>query len=102
VLSCAAALIISQAFEVAPGTDLNCLVGALFILSILALFGGLIVILIMGREPQFRRVRQAVKIKSYERGWRKKGGITVAFANDQFADLFRQMNAGAVLGSSAR
>ncbi len=49
-------------------------------------------------SQSFRRVAKAVKVKRYDTNmWGKKGHITFRFVNDQFADLFQEMNTGVVL-----
>lgn len=101
-LLCIASLVISQVFDVTPGTTLNCLLGSLLILSAAAFLITGVFALIKGREPSYRRVREAVRIEGYKRGWTGKDTITISFANEQFADLFRQLNAAVVLGSERK
>jgi len=49
----------------------------------------------------YRRVSRAVRIKRYAEGFLRGGHITFIFANEQFANLFKQLNAGAVVERKA-
>ena len=101
-LLCIAALVIVQVFDVTPGTTLNGVVGCLFILAALVFLVTGVLALITGREPSYRRVREAVQIKGYRRGWTGKDTVTISFANEQFAELFGQLNAAVVLGNEEK
>lgn len=58
---------------------------------------------IMGREPSYRRVREAVQIKKYKRHLREaKDTVTISFANEQYAELFRRLNAAVVLDGESK
>lgn len=99
-----AATIISAVFKVSPGTLLNSLVGILFALSIFSFLGGLIYTLVayrIGMDPEihniFKRASKAVSIVSYKKGLFRKGHIIFKFANEQFAELFKQLNKDVVL-----
>ena len=49
-------------------------------------------------SQSFRRVAKAVRVNRFDVDtWGKKGYVTFTFANDQFADLFQEMNTGVVL-----
>ena len=56
-----------------------------------------IVMLILAREPSYKRVRTAVRIIGHHERWKGGGVITLAFTNDQSAKQFRQTNAALVL-----
>lgn len=101
-LLCITSFVILQVFEVTPGTTLNGIVGCLFILAAMAFLGTGVLALIIGREPSYRKVQKAVQIKGYKRGWTGKDTVTIAFTNDQFAELFRQLNAAVVLSSERK
>ena len=101
-LLCISSFVILQLFDVIPGTTLNGVVGCLFILAAMAFLGTGVLALIMDREPSYRKVRKAVQFKGYKRGWAGKDTITIAFANEQFAELFSQLNAAVVLGSERK
>jgi hypothetical protein len=68
----------------------------------MAFLGTGVLALIMDREPSYRKVRKAVQFKGYKRGWTGKDAITIAFANEQFAELFSQLNATVVLSSERK
>ena len=101
-LLCITSFVILQLFEVTPGTTLNGVVGCLFILAATVFLVAGVVALVMDREPTYRRVRQAVQIKGYKRGWAGKDTVTIRFRNDEYAELFRQLNAAAVVGSERK
>ena len=48
-------------------------------------------------------MREAVQIKKYKRHLREaKDTVTISFANEQYAELFRQLNAAVVLESESK
>lgn len=114
ILLCAAAFGMVSIVEGSPGTLLEWLVGGLVILAPLTLLGGFIVGFdwpigrwIVSLRPKelrhtYRRVSRAVRMKRYAAGFIRGGRITFVFGNEQFANLFKQMNAGAVLDEKGR
>lgn len=105
VFLCIGAIGIGMAFGLdsdIAGTSLDYLVGGLLLLAGFTLFAGLIaqwlvpsIGLALEVREAYKRVSKAVRIKSYKRGFIGRGYITFAFGNDQFADLFKEMNAEA-------
>jgi hypothetical protein len=98
------ALGVPQAFEVVPGTSVYTFLGSLIVLVPLALLGMLAaqsLASVVGLEHEvretFRRVSKAVGIKRYDTDPLGGGYVTLAFDNEQFADLFQQRNVGIVL-----
>ena len=99
-----AVLTIPQAFEVVPGTSVYTFLGSLIILVPLVLLGTLAAqwfasVVGLGHEVRktFRRVSKAVGIRRYDTNPLGDGYITLAFGNEQFADLFQETNVGVVL-----
>jgi len=93
---------VMEAFDIAPDPLFSLAVASLVILAPLALLGGLISRWIVSQWPRelchtYKPVSRAVRIKRYQVGFISKGRITFAFGNEQFADLFKQMNAGAIV-----
>jgi hypothetical protein len=89
--------------------SLDNLIGGLLLLAVLTLVTGLVIqwlVSIIGLAPEVRRaykqVSKAARIKSYEPGFIGRGYITFALRNDRFADLFKEMNAEAVVETTPR
>jgi len=102
LLLCTATFAISWAFE--PGDQLDAVLGSLIVLTPLALVGTLIaqwLVTVVGVDRAagrtYRRVLRAVKVRRYDPDMFGGGYITLTFANDHFADLFREMNVGVVM-----
>ena len=98
------AMVISTTLEVTPGTFLDNLTKVLIILSVFSLFGGFIITWILttvgidkGIRNTYKQTRKAVKMISYKRSFFGKGHIIFKFSNEQFAELFKQLNKDAVL-----
>jgi hypothetical protein len=99
-----AATTITVVFKVSAGTLLNSLVYILVALSIFLFLGGLIYTLVayrIGMDPEihniFKRASKAVSMVSYKKGLFRKGHIIFKFTNEQFAELFKQLNKDVVL-----
>lgn len=98
------ALGLPQALGAVPGTSVYTLLGSLIVLAPLALVGMLAAqwfASVVGLEREvrdtFRRVSRAVGIERYDTNPLGDGYVTLAFGNEQFADLFQKTNVGVVL-----
>jgi len=93
-LSAPLCLLALPAFEVSP------LLGVAAVLA-LAVLGGMIGRWLAWQWPRrlrdaYRRVCGAVQVTRYQPGFLGAGRASLGFANEEFASLFRQMNADAV------
>ena len=108
VLLCGAAFVIPSTLQVSSGNRLAIFSEILLVLAGLTLIGGLIfraIAVSIGNESQnageiYRQVANAVKIRHieavYTRRLRRSEFISLAFGNQEFARLFRRMNAAVV------
>jgi hypothetical protein len=66
-----------MAFDVTTGTTLSLLLGIMFMLSAASFLGTGVVVFVMSQAPSIKKVRKAVRIKDYRKGWRGKDSITM-------------------------
>jgi hypothetical protein len=109
VFLCVGAIGIEMAFGVDSDTagislDNHVIGGLLLLLAVLTLAAGLVIQWLtptIGLAPEvrqaYKQVSKAARIKSYRPGYIGRGYITFALRNDQFAALFREINAEAVV-----
>jgi hypothetical protein len=103
------ALGLPQTLEAVPGTSVYTFLESLIVLAPLALVGMLAAqsfASVVGLEREvrdtFRRVSRAVGIEHYDTDPLGDGYVTLAFGNEQFADLFQKINVGVVLPGGLR
>jgi hypothetical protein len=106
IFFCAIGMIIYIFFKAKPGTFLYGAASVLLLLSTFTFFSGFIVLWlagIIGVDPDvrrtYKRVSKAVKMINVNRGFLGLGrkSFTFRFTNDQFADLFKQLNSEVIL-----
>jgi len=100
---CVVAFVLSSVVETGPDTFLDSFLGGLMFLApavlILTLAAQwLLPIILLGSDARkiYRRVGAAVHVKRYDPDLYQGGYITLAFANEEFADQFQRMNIGVV------